>query len=132
MMAKKPKTAKPDEPELTGGEQVKTGKEATYFKPGQSGNPNGRPTGARQKLSEAFITEIQADFEKNGKAAIAKVRDEDAPAYLRVVAGIIPKDITVRTPLEQEIESLTDDQIHERIRKLESAYAAVLAEETVH
>jgi hypothetical protein len=28
--------------------------EATRFKPGQSGNPKGRPRGSRHKISEAF------------------------------------------------------------------------------
>jgi len=41
-------------PESTGGKQV-TGRELTQFKPGQSGNPKGRPQGSRNKLSENFF-----------------------------------------------------------------------------
>ena len=38
-------------PENTPEKQV-----ASWFKPGQSGNPSGRPKGSRNKLGEEFIT----------------------------------------------------------------------------
>src|SRR6478735_2642876 len=37
------------------------------FRPGQSGNPRGRPKGARNKLGEEFLAELYNDFEANGK-----------------------------------------------------------------
>ena len=35
------------------------------FKPGQSGNPRGRPKGSRHKLSERFFAELCEDWEEN-------------------------------------------------------------------
>ena len=55
-------------------------KTATTWKPGQSGNPRGRPKGARNKLSEALLTEVLADWEAHGADIIRRVREEEPAA----------------------------------------------------
>jgi hypothetical protein len=62
------------------------------WKPGQSGNPEGRPKGSRHKLTEDFLAAVAEDFEKHGRDALTKVREEDPSTYLRVVAQLIPKE----------------------------------------
>jgi len=64
------------------------------FEPGQSGNPAGRPKGARSKLTEAFLKGMCEDFEKHGILAIEQVRTNKPDQYLKVIAAIIPKEIT--------------------------------------
>jgi hypothetical protein len=76
-------------PETTEPKQV-----GTQFKPGQSGNPKGRPKGARSKLGEAFLNELLADFGKGGTEAIVKVREERPQDYLKVIASILPKELS--------------------------------------
>jgi len=60
------------------------------FKPGQSGNPAGRPKGTRNKLSENFVAALYADFEEHGIKAIQDMRVEKPGDYVKVVASLIP------------------------------------------
>src|SRR6266446_9965335 len=60
------------------------------------GNP-GRPKGSRNKIAEAFIQDLYADWLANGAKAIARVREKAPAAYLRVTASILPKQFEVNT-----------------------------------
>ncbi|QGJ73802.1 hypothetical protein [Sinorhizobium meliloti] len=84
------------------------------FKPG---NP-GRPKGSRNKLGEAFLEAMHADFEQHGTEVIARVRHEKPDQYLKVVASILPKDLNINI---NNMDDLTDDQLIQRIRQLDSA-----------
>lgn len=87
------------------------------FKPGQSGNPKGRPQGARSKLGEAFLEAMRDDFDAHGVDAIVKVREEKPDQYLKVIASILPKDLNVNI---NQMDGLSDDELIERIRALDA------------
>lgn len=81
-------------PDTSNGGSEPTGpKQSTKFQPGQSGNPNGRPKGSRNKLGEAFLEKLLADFEANGIEAIEACRVNSPETYVRVIASILPKEI---------------------------------------
>jgi hypothetical protein len=65
------------------------------FKPGQSGNPEGRPKGARNRSSSQFLEALEADFNQFGPDAIALVRRKSPEVYMRVVAGLLPKEANI-------------------------------------
>ena len=62
------------------------------WKPGQTGNPKGRPTGARQKLTDSFIRDLSAHYEKHGAEIITRVAEQDPVSYMNIVARFIPKE----------------------------------------
>jgi Family of unknown function (DUF5681) len=64
------------------------------WQPGESGNPAGRPKGARSKLGEDFINALRADFEKHGIETVEKVRVDRPADYIKVVASLLPKEIS--------------------------------------
>lgn len=78
------------------------------FQPGQSGNPAGRPKGSRNKLAEAFVTELYEDFQEHGPSVIAAVREEKPDQYLKVIAAIIPKEFDVGERLGSILEDILE------------------------
>lgn len=91
---------------------------AHLWKPGQCGNPNGRPKGSRNKLSDAFIRDLFADWSMAGPSAIQACRLEDPSAYLRVVASLVPKEFNIRegeSNFETFIEQFDGQQLDQLI-----------------
>ena len=64
------------------------------FLTGNNGGP-GRNPSSKNKLSENFRTALSVDFEAHGVEAIVKVRTDKPEVYLRIVADLVPKDVTL-------------------------------------
>ena len=84
----------------TQGKSVITGTEKKLrnlkpFQPGQSGNPKGRPKGARNRLGTQFLEALETDFNKFGPQAIALVREKKPDVYIKVVADLLPKEANI-------------------------------------
>lgn len=90
------------------------------WKPGQSGNPTGRPRGSRNKLGTAFIEALHDDFHEHGVAVIEEVRKERPHEYLKVVASLLPKELHVK---DVSIDDLTDDELGDILTGIRSLIA---------
>ena len=88
------------------------------YKPGQSGNPAGRPKGSRVRFAEAFVDDFLEDWELHGADAIAECRKEDVSTYIRVAASIIPKELNIKDGerrLEKFLEQFSSEELHSLI-----------------
>lgn len=86
------------------------------FQQGQSGNPNGRPKGARQKLTSVFLNAVAEDFAAHGMEAIAAVRKRDPACYLKIVSNLVPRDLVLQRERELDYADLSDDELTELIQ----------------
>lgn len=77
--------------------------EDTQFKPGQSGNPAGRPPGSRSKLSESYLKALADDFQEHGVKTIQKLREEKPDIYVGAIGKLMPKLLELSGPDGAEI-----------------------------
>lgn len=78
------------------------------FKPGDVGNPAGRPKGSRNKITELFLQKLHADFEQHGTAVIEEVRKKRPEAYLAAVAQLVPRQTE---KIESPFINLSDEEL---------------------
>lgn len=95
-------------PDPTGEKQA----ESTRFKPGQSGNPAGRPKGSRNRMSEQFLADFAVVWEEQGIEALRKLATDDPAAFVRAAVSLIPKRFEHSGPdlgpIRTESEVITD------------------------
>ena len=90
---------------------------------GQSGNPAGRLRGSRNKLTEEVICALLRDFQQHGQKAVARVRQTQPAAYLKILALLVPREHKV-VEHSNPIKALTDEQLVSMIEFIETALAA--------
>ena len=92
---------------ITGETMANSGiKNLKPWKPGQSGNPSGRPA-SRTTVEADFWKALAADFGANGEKVIVACREKDPVAYFRTVASLMPKEVD----LKHVTDSLSDDEL---------------------
>jgi len=62
------------------------------WKPGQSGNPKGRPRGSRNKLSEDFFRDLCEAWQAFGKPALETMAMLYPVEFVRLAASLMPKE----------------------------------------
>lgn len=121
-----------DKPVVTAKKQLPKEMEKFQFVKGTSGNPNGRPKGARCKLSEEFINLLLTDFKEHGLEAVEKCRKEDTSTYIRVIASIVPKELTINegeTAIERILDSVSDGDLADFVTGVRLLTAATVSGE---
>jgi hypothetical protein len=65
------------------------------WQPGESGNPGGRPIGARGRFSEQMISDIARSWSTHGPAALEKMAKTDNTRYVEICSRLIPRDVAL-------------------------------------
>lgn len=82
-------------PEPTKPEPTKKGN-LTAWKPGQSGNPAGRPVGSRNRLNEKFLTKLERICDQHGDAMMEKAALAEPMQFLKMWAGLQPTKVEAK------------------------------------
>jgi hypothetical protein len=73
----------------------------TQWKPGVSGNPNGKPVGSRQAFSQGFLKDLAEVWQSEGKATIQHTAKTQPAVFFATCARLLPND--VRVTVEQSL-----------------------------
>jgi len=76
-------------------------------------NEDEPPGFAAAALGPAFLDALLADFAGHGAEAIRRCREESPAAYLRICAGLMPKQLKI-----EGANDLDDAELDRRIRQL--------------
>jgi hypothetical protein len=60
----------------------------------------GRPPGARSKLGEAFLEDLRQAWNEHGAGALQICALEDPGAFCKIIAGLLPRDVSLTADIE--------------------------------
>jgi len=86
----------------------------TLFEKGRP-KTGGRAKGAKNRLSHAFLTALAEDFEQHGVETLKIARMERPVEYIRIVAGLMPKELEI---MDSRLSDLSDEELDVFIAKL--------------
>ena len=76
------------------------------WRPGQSGNPNGRPVGSRTAFSAGFLKDLAEVWRDHGRETLIKTTDQPA-VFFATCARLLPAD--VKLTIEQSYAGLSPE-----------------------
>ena len=62
---------------------------------GQSGNPKGKHANKRERVSAAYLNDLNAVWRSHGRAALEKAAVEEPAQFAALVSRLLPKDTQV-------------------------------------
>jgi hypothetical protein len=93
---------------------------------------SGRKPGSKNHLHRDFIDALAADFAEHGAGVVAIARVEEPIQYLKVIASVIPKELMLRSAIDDMSDDETDAliaTIRERLLIQQQQQAPLLIEQ---
>jgi hypothetical protein len=74
---------------------------ATQWKPGHSGNLNGRPVGSRTAFSQGYISDFAKVWQEEGLRCVQQIARKNPTAFVGIASKLIPAQVqaTIETQL---------------------------------
>jgi len=114
-------TGEPDS-DTSESEQSRT-RGLVAFKPGAEwrGNRAGRPKGSRNKLSEAFLADLQDVWTEHGPRILLVAAQRDPVSFVRMVASLIPHNFQLEHDEPDSFVKLLREACERRERQKQMA-----------
>lgn len=93
------------------------------FEPGRE-KTGGRIKGSRNKISEAFLRDLAAEWDASGAAAIKVMAKEDPSGFVKVTAALLPKEFEIN---DNRLADLNDDELEMLINELRAKLRGAIA-----
>src|SRR5215472_727695 len=68
----------------------------------------GRVKGSRNKISEAFLHDLAAEWAESGQAALKIMAREEPGNFVKVVAALLPKEFEIT---DSRLNDMSDDEL---------------------
>jgi Family of unknown function (DUF5681) len=65
------------------------------WKPGQSGNQQGRPVGSRNQFSNAFMQDLAGVWAEHGRETMVATAKVNPEAFFATCARLLPRDVAI-------------------------------------
>jgi hypothetical protein len=100
---------------------------------GQSGNPQGRPVGSRQKIAERLIADIADLWERRGATILEHLANEQPEVVARIAYGLLPREnmVSVEARLPGNLNPSQWAALSRLLAVIDTAGAADVAPETI-
>jgi len=106
-------------PFISGPNNTRSKQKTPLWKPGQSGNPAGRPLGRKNKFSGDFWAALQQEWELRGADALNTVCKYRPEVYVKIIASLVIRE----DHPSEEIRpyEYSDEEIGELIEMIQAA-----------
>jgi hypothetical protein len=98
------------------------------FKPASSGNLSADVHIARRRVNDAFLRDLIAHWQENGREILERVGREQPGVFMKVMAMLMPRELKVEST-QTVVGGLPDEQLHSMIHELQERIAAKLSGE---
>jgi hypothetical protein len=95
------------------------------FKKGVSGNPTGMKPGTRHRLQNAFLADLLAAWEHDGKDALKLMVRENPVKSVQVCAGLMQKEVAL--DVAQPLGEMSDDELQAALQSIRQLRADAIA-----